>query len=79
MSESKIVAAVGVSANALGPGGKERAKIVEAAMQQAIVDACAEGLRVNEDATEIRARMMAARAKALAELNAPPAASSAKG
>lgn len=79
MSESKIVAAVGVSANALSPRGKERAKIVEAAMQQAIVEACAEGLRVNEDAAEIRARMMAARAKALAELNAPPAGAPGEG
>jgi hypothetical protein len=42
-------------------------------MNQAIVDACAEGLQVDADAAQIRERMMAARAKVLADAAVPPA------
>ena len=57
-----VVAAVGSSG---GAGGvkSDLAKRVEKAMQDAIVQATADGLRPNEDAAEIKKRMMDARQK----------------
>jgi hypothetical protein len=68
-----IVEAVGVSANSVSPARKALARQIEAAMVKAIEDACAEGLRVNEDAAKIRDRMMAARAAVLSAALEPPA------
>ena len=64
---SKIAAAVGVSANSSLGGwtGKVRAEAIQKAMRAAIQQACAEGLRVNEDAAEIKARIMQARQRVL--------------
>ena len=60
-----IVEAVAVSASSLSPQRKELAKRIEAAMVEAVQKACADGLRLNEDAAQIRERMMAAREEVL--------------
>jgi hypothetical protein len=94
MSESKIVAAVGIAsqasplhavdstdaaASARYQAARQRSKKIEAAMSQAVLDACAEGLNVDTDAVEVRARMMAARQRVIDEENLPPAAVSVDG
>lgn len=67
--ESKIVAAVGISANSSmgGPARIERVERIQAAMDKAVLDACADGLRVSEDAEQIRERVLAARQRILDE------------
>jgi hypothetical protein len=67
--EPKIVSAVGTSANTLTqtPQAKERAKRIEEAMRQAILDASAEGLNIDKDAAQVRERMLAARQRILDE------------
>jgi len=65
MARSRVVAAVGVSANTLNPAAKARSGKVAEAMRQAVADALSCGLRTDEDAAEIRARMMAARERVL--------------
>lgn len=55
---SKIVEAVGVSANVLDPARRELAKRIEAAMSQAVLDAMAEGVT---DPAQIKAWMLEAR------------------
>jgi hypothetical protein len=57
------VFAVGTSSHTLDQtqAGKARAKAIEAAMSQAVLDASAEGLDVNKDAAKVRERMMAYR------------------
>ena len=69
MAEPKIAAGVGVSANvfAKGAAGKSLEQEIQKAMEQAVIDASAEGLRVDADAAQIRERMMAARQKVLDE------------
>jgi len=57
---SRIVEAVGVSANALDPARRPLAKQIEEAMSQAVRDAQAEGVT---DADELKRRMSAARAR----------------
>ena len=63
---SKIVAAVGVSANALDSARRPLAKLIEAAMSEAITQATAEGIT---DPVEVKARMMAARVKVLERID----------
>lgn len=61
----RIVEAVGIASSA---GKKNVAKLIEAAMSQAVTDAMAEGVNVN-DSDELRKRMMAARQKVLDQHN----------
>lgn len=60
--ESKIVEAVGVSANSLWPSGKARAKLIEMAMSEAVLAASAAGIT---DPVKVREMMMTARQKLL--------------
>lgn len=74
--ESKLVGGVGASANVTAKGrvGKQLEQAIQRAMEQAIIDATEkDGLRVNEDAAQIRERILAARDKAIAEFVATPA------
>lgn len=61
----RIASAVGVSSSSLNPAHKSLAARVQAAMVAAVERACADGLRTDEDAAEIRSRMMAARERVL--------------
>ena len=61
---NKIVAAVGLSANALDPANRPRAQHIEQAMSQAVREATAEGVT---DPAEIKRRLMTARASLLAD------------
>jgi hypothetical protein len=70
-AEPKIVEAVGTSAGAARIGGRELSKRIEAAMAQAVTDALAEGISINDTET-IKARTLEARAAVLAEVNAQP-------
>lgn len=56
--KSKIVEAVGVSANSVSPAGRSRAKEIEAAMSDAVRQCYADGIT---DPAKMKERMMAAR------------------
>ena len=62
--KSKIVSAVGASANTLAPGGRPLAQRIEQAMSDAVTRAMGEGVT---DPAEIKAQMMAARAEVLGD------------
>lgn len=70
--EPRIVGAVGTAVGHSSLGGKELTKRLEAAMQQAVAEALAEGISI-EDSDTLRARQMAARSAVLRELQAPSA------
>ncbi len=61
--KSKIAAAVGISINALDKARGPLVKRVELAMSEAVTQASLDGVT---DPVEVKARMMAARAEALA-------------
>lgn len=58
-----IVEAVGIAAVVLDPASRSKAGQLEAAMQEELQACFADGLRANEDAAEIRRRMLVARDK----------------
>lgn len=58
MATSRIVEAVGVSANSSDPARKSRAQAIEKAMAAAVTQCYADGIT---DPVKMRARMMAAR------------------
>lgn len=63
--KSKVVEAVGLAMSTRGRNKGSRAQMIEAAMQQAIVDAQAEGIT---DPDEMRNRMLNARDVALGRM-----------
>ena len=62
MDEPKIVSAVGVAVNSLSDDGQERAKAIEKAMSDAVMECYADGIT---DPELVRARMLEARMKFL--------------
>lgn len=69
-----IVAAVMSSSFSINANRKALAIEVQKAMAQAVHQALADGLRVDEDAPQVRERMMAAREEATAKFEAAQAA-----
>lgn len=69
MAESKIVAAVGSAAAATGKDQSPISKQIEQAMAQAVTDALAEGIDIN-NSDEIKRRMLAARDSVMAQQKA---------
>lgn len=67
MAEDGIVEAVGTASSV--SGNKDLSKRIEAAMSQAVTDALAEGIAMDDTET-IKARIMAARSKVLDEAKA---------
>lgn len=65
--EPTVVKAAMVSVNAGLTQGKGLAQVIEAAMSQAVTDALADGVSIN-DSDEIRSRMLAARQAVLDEV-----------
>jgi hypothetical protein len=70
--EPRIAAAVGTAVGHSSLGGKELTKRLESAMQQAVAEALAEGVSI-EDSDTLRERQLAARAAVLRSLQAPSA------
>ncbi len=61
---SKVVEAVGVSANSVANADRSRAKAIEAAMSAAVSQCYADGIT---DPVKVKERMMAARQAVIAE------------